>query len=118
MAVLYIHSNTKEEMKVNLNVPFKDYKGQPIIEKDGNGEGHEVIMADYIAKELFTLARLDGQPVAADKMLVAYKLSTRILNNPSEVELTSEEMTFVKEVASKTLVVGCYGQLVDILENN
>ena len=94
-------------MKVNLNVPFKDYKGQPIIEKDGNGEGHEVIMADYIAKELFTLARLDGQPVAADKMLVA-----------SEVELTSEEMTFIKEVASKTLVVGCYGQLVDILENN
>ena len=113
MAVLYIHFNTEEKMKVNLNVSFKDYKGQPILEN-----GNEVIIADYVAKDLFTLAQLDGKPVDADKMLLAYKLSTRIVGNPNEVELTSEEITFIKEIMSKSLVVGCYGQLVDILENN
>ncbi len=105
-------------MKVNLNQSFMDYKGQPIIEKDKDGNGHETNIADYVAKNLFMLAQLDGKPVEADKMLLAYKLSTRIVKNPSDVELTSEEITFIKEVMSKSLVVGCYGQLVDILENN
>ena len=105
-------------MKVNLNIPFKDYKGQPIIEKDKDDKGHETIIADFVAKSLFTLCQIDGKPMEADKMLLAYKLSTRIINNPNEVELTSEEITFIKEVMSKELVVGCYGQLVDILENN
>ena len=105
-------------MKVNLNQPFKDYKGNIIIEKDKDGNGHEVIMADYVAKELFTLAQLDGKPVEPEKMLLAYKLSTRIVAAPEAVELKSEEITFIKEVMSKSLVVGCFGQLVDILENN
>ena len=105
-------------MKVNLNQAFKDYKGNPIIEKGKDGNSHDVIIADYVAKELFSLAHLDGKPVDPDLMITAYKLSKRIIENPNEVELKSEEITFIKEVMSKSLVVGCFGQLVDILENN
>lgn len=105
-------------MKVNLNVPFKNYKGQPIIVKDAKDNDLEVIMADYVAKELFALAKIDGNPVDPNKMLIAYKLGTRIIKEPSKVEVSSEEITFIKEVMSKVLVAGCYGQLVDVLENN
>ena len=105
-------------MKVNLNVPFLDYTGHPYLEKDKEGNGHEVIMADYVAKDLFTLAKIGETPVDPDKLLLAYKLATRIVNDPSKVEMNSEEITFIKEVMSKVLVAGCYGQLVDVLENN
>lgn len=105
-------------MKVNLNIPFLDYSGHPYLEKDNEGNEHEIIMADFVAKNLFTIAQLDGKRMEADKMLLAYKLSRRIIDKPGEVKLTSEETSFIKEIMSKFLVVGCYGQLVDVLENN
>ena len=37
--------------------------------------------------------------------------------HPEEVELTSEDMTLIKELTNEALVAGAFGQIVEVLEN-
>ena len=96
-------------MKVNLNVPFNGFNGRPIVQK-----GKEVIMAETIGMALFGSSQQLGQK----DMLMAYDIIRKLQTSPSEVQLASEEITFLKETMAKVLTVGCYGQLYDVLENN
>ena len=96
-------------MKVNLNVPIRNFVGEPIIEN-----GKEANMAEQVGLILFGL----GQNIEQNEMVMAYGIIRKLQANPTEVQLSSEEITFLKEKMSKVLTVGCYGQLYDILEQN
>lgn len=96
-------------MKINLNIPFRSFGGNPITE-----EGKEVIMADFIGKALFGI----GSGIERKDMLIAYNIMRAIQKKPDAVNLKSEDITFLKEHMSKVLNVGCYGQLVSVLEGN
>ena len=101
-------------MKVNLNVPFVDYKGNPIKDEKGN----VTIIADMVAESLFTLTKIDDKRIEPAQMVACYKLARRIVEKPNEIELSAKEIAFIEELMSKILVVGCYGQLYEILEGN
>ena len=105
-------------MKVNLNVPFVDFMGQPIIDKDENGVENQTIIGEFMAKNLFTMVKMDGKALDPDQMLMAYRLAKKLVDTPEAVELSAKEISFLEDVGSKTLVVGCYGQLYDLLEGN
>ena len=96
-------------MKVNLNVPIRDFFGKTIIEN-----GKEANMAEQIGIILFGL----GQNLEQGEMITAYGIVKKLRANPSDVLLSSEEITFLKEKLSKVLTAGCYGQIYDILEQN
>lgn len=99
-------------MKVNLNVPIRDFFGKPIIENEKTKK--EVNMAEQIGVILFGL----GQNLEQSEMVTAYGIARKLQKDPSDVLLSSEEITFLKEKLSKVLTAGCYGQVYDILEQN
>lgn len=96
-------------MKINLNIPFKNYAGEPIKEND-----KVVIIADFVGKALFSMNT--KQQMEKDDMIKAYEIMRQLQHSPSEVKLTHEQITFLEEKMSGALTVGCYGQLYNILE--
>ena len=91
-------------MKVNFNVPFKNYKGQETKE----------IIADKVSEALYALG--SESKVGNDRKYSAYKECKRINESPSEVEISTEEATLVKDVCAEFLVAGGYGQVCDLIE--
>lgn len=101
-------------MKVNFDKAFSDCFGKEI--NGGQGGCHNI--AETLCTQLFNLSTLRGTPVPAERKYQAYKLCQRIAANPREVELTTEDCSLLKEVASETYSAGAYGQVVDLIEAN
>lgn len=40
----------------------------------------------------------------------------KVMQNPSEVEVTTEEATLIKEACGDILTAGGYGQIVELIE--
>ncbi len=91
-------------MKYNFNKKFKDVNGSEA------GDMVSVI----VAQSLFYHGA--DKPVSRDDKFKAYKLSQKFINSPEDVELSTEEASFVKEVCGDSLTAGGYGQLCDIIE--
>ena len=64
-------------MKVNFNVPFKNYKGQETKE----------IIADKVSEALYALG--SESKVGNDRKYSAYKVCKRINESTYEVEISS-----------------------------
>ena len=94
-------------MKVNFNKPFTDCFGKSI-------EGKNI--SEQVCMSLFNLSTLSGTPVPADKKYMAYSLCNRISSSPDEVEMSTEEASFLKEVCNENYSAGAYGQIVDMVE--
>jgi hypothetical protein len=91
--------------KINLNKQFRDITGARIA-----GETY----ADAIAKGLYF-----GRGISVtngEEKYAAYKLSTRIIAEKTEIELTDDETALVRKVAAAVLTPGAYGQVIDLLE--
>lgn len=95
-------------MKVDFNKQFAGAKGEPLKEN----------IADTIAAYMFNLSGLNDKPVTREQKMTAYRIYRKIADNPSSVEITTEEATFIKDVCGETLTAGAYGQIEDIIENN
>ena len=102
-------------MKVNFKKDFVDCFGKPITEKK-NGQDTPLQIWESLARSLFNLSILGGAPVSQEEKYTAYSLSKRIAGNPSEVELTTEEASFLKRVCAEQLSAGAYGIVADIVE--
>lgn len=94
-------------MKLNFNVPFKDYKGEVIKE---NGKDKKI--SEMIASLLFVA---DGITKNDDKMK-AFNLSQRIYTATNEIEITVEEAAMIKKVAEK-VSAGGYAQIINLIES-
>ena len=104
-------------MEVNLKRPFVDNYGDAVCElRKGIPEQTEI--GRQVSKILFNLSSLGGVPLDADQMYEAYRLCQRITATPEKVELTAEDVVFLKRVCGEQLSAGAYGQVYDILENN
>ena len=95
-------------MKKNLNRPFVDLYGKEVLTDAGNVS----MIGEYIASRLFGAASQQDQ----ERALKAYKLARKIIENPSEVEMTSDEIQIIEEEMLKVLTIGAWGQVYDILE--
>lgn len=99
-------------MKVNLNKPFLDVKGNPV---KINGSDH--LVSDAVSFALFNLAQFNGHPASAEQKYQAYTLFKKVQENASEVEISTEDGSFIKSICVEVLSAGAYGQLVDIIES-
>lgn len=70
----------------------------------------------YLAKKLFYLSTLSGQAADEKVKYQAYKLSLRIAKTPEDVEISTEEAVFIKQVAGENLSAGAYGIVSDLIE--
>lgn len=102
-------------MKVDFKKEFVDCFGKPITEKK-NGQETAIRIWESLARNLFNLSTLSGTPVSQDEKYTAYSLSRRIAGNPSEVEVSTEEASFLKRVCAEQLSAGAYGIVADIVE--
>lgn len=103
-------------MKINFKKNFVDSFGCPIMEKKG-GQDIPQEMWKFLSVRLFNLSTFGGNPLPPEKKYMAYDLSKRITEHPEEVECTTEEASFLKEVCGELLSSGAYGQVVDLIEN-
>lgn len=95
-------------MKVDFNKKFIGIKGDELKEN----------IADAIAAYMFNLMELDGKPTSREQKMMAYHIYRKILKDPSLVDITTEEATFIKQVCVEKLTAGAYGQIEDLIENN
>ena len=102
-------------MKVNFNKTFVDCFGNSITEKK-DGKDVAIEIWERLAFSLFNISTLGGTPISQDEKYTAYSLSMRIAGNPSEVELSTEEASFLKRVCAEQLSAGAYGIVADIVE--
>lgn len=93
-------------MKVNLNKKFKDFRGQETKEE----------IADKVAEALYSAGAIPELAIRHEDKFRAYKLCQQIINNEGIIEITSEDATLIKDVCSKFLTAGAYGQIHELIE--
>ncbi len=98
-------------MKVDFNQSFRSCTGEEIL-----ANGVPVKVSSHLANTLFNISTLAGKPLTADEKYMAYSISKKLAKEPSEVEITTEEASFLKKVCADTLSAGAYGFIVDIIE--
>ena len=100
-------------MKVNLNVPFMNYKGLVITKKvEGTDVEQEQLMKDVIAPILFSGEWRDERvnALSGDEKIRAYSLSLKIYQSTGNIEISAEEALMIKE-AALVLNPGGYAQI-------
>ncbi len=103
--------------KMNFKKPFVDCFGNP-VEEVKDGQKVQVEISHSLAKSLFNLVTLSNTPLTPEEKLTAYKISKQMAEHPEEVELTTEDASFLKRVAGQLMSAGAYGQIYDIIEEN
>ena len=105
-------------MKVNLNVPFMNYKGLVITKKvEGTDVEQEQLMKDVIAPILFSGEWRDERvnALSGDEKIRAYSLSLKIYQSTGNIEISAEEALMIKE-AALVLNTGGYAQIVKLID--
>jgi hypothetical protein len=100
-------------MNVDFNIPFVDFKGEPILQ-NGKTQVIKGIVAATLFEGNWLLRKMGTTP---EDKLAAYILSQRIYSSTGEIEITVEEAATIKEAVLTALNPGGYGQVVAIIEN-
>lgn len=98
-------------MKINLRKEIVGADGSPMTVKD-----KKQYICDHVCQILWQMEEVEGNAATAEQKYRAYKLMQRIAANPDEVEMESEDVTLVKNLALKCFRAGVYGQIVDAIE--
>lgn len=93
-------------MKINLKKNFVDVYGI---------ENTDASIHAAVAAALFNLGQ--SKSASRDDKIRAYNLSVKLISNDGEIDVTSEDITLIKEVAGDAFTAGGYGQIVNIVEN-
>lgn len=112
-------------MKVNFNIPFKNYKGEAMqkeveVIRDGKKilEKQPVLISDVLSQNLYNgegIERTGNTEKDNENKFKAYKLCHRIFSASGQIELTLEESVLTKQVSAASLTAGAYGQIVELL---
>jgi hypothetical protein len=95
-------------MKVNFNVPFKNFKGEAIVK-----DGKEQLIKDVLAPVMFEgnwISSVDGK-----EKLMSYDLSVRIYAAEGEINITPEEAILIQRGAQILNAAG-YAQIHQLIE--
>lgn len=101
-------------MKVNFNRPIVGFDRKPLQKKSGE----EIRMDEEVCLHLYNANTMKGVPLSDEQKYKAYSLCMRISDNPSSIEITTEEGTLIKGICHEKMSAGAYGQVVDAIENN
>lgn len=107
-------------MTKNMNIPFKDWKGEDVVFTSQNESGEVVnrkqMIGDTIARLLYEMCDSQQMQLSGDEKLQAYRIACRIGKDAEKVELSAEDIVLLKRLLSPVLSIGGYGQIVDLLE--
>lgn len=112
-------------MRFNLNLPVVNYRGQLFTRPVTGPDGQPVIENDQVKQEPLTLkhvlesACLNADPqqyaTSAAKMMI-FNLLMKIHKADPFVQLSSEEVSTLKELTGKQLSVAAVGAIHTLLE--
>jgi hypothetical protein len=109
-------------MKIDIRRPIVDYQGKPITEPQSDPEEpRRIVQVAKPLREYFSTAlnnALPDETLTPEAKTRAYDISTKLFAS-NEPNLTSEQITFLKERILKIFIspLVC-GRLIDILEQN
>ena len=102
-------------MKVNLNRPLLDFKGNEAI-KAVNGKEVKQFLRDVVAEALYAAGSNPQQGLDMSKKLRAYKMLQQVINNRGVLDIETEDATLLKEICADFFVSGAYVQIYDLIE--
>ena len=102
-------------MKINLNRPLVDFKGNEAI-KVVNGKEVKQYLRDMVSEALYAAGSNPQQGLDMSKKLRAYKMLQQIINNRGVLDIETEDATLLKEICADFFVSGAYGQIYDLIE--
>lgn len=107
-------------MTKNMNIPFKDWKGEEVEFAIKNERG-EVVMkkqmvGDTIARLLYEMCDSQQMQLSGEEKLQAYRIACRIGKDATKVEMSAEDIVLLKKLLLHVLSIGGYGQVMEILE--
>ena len=102
-------------MKINLNRPLLDFKGNEAI-KVVNGKEVKQYLRDMVSEALYAAGSNPQQGLDMSKKLRAYKMLQQIINNRGVLDIETEDATLLKEICADFFVSGAYGQIYDLIE--
>jgi len=91
---------------LDFNMRFKDFRG---TETGGRTIAEEMAMA------LFN-AGIPELPVDREDKFTAYKISTKLIANSGVIELSEQDITFLRTFSCIAFSAGACGQILDLLE--
>jgi len=107
-------------MKKDFNKPFLTLKGEPCKVQGVDENGNEVMKPQLISDELgalfFSATGSDKLPLSGEEKLRLAKIAQQMATHPSEVDVTSEDITLIKRILEPTCSAGAYLQVYNILE--
>lgn len=96
-------------MKINLKGYLADFNGEDLVEN-----GKTISIKDLVCKHLYNGIGIKPEE-AKEKKYAAYKIMCKIASSDI-CDITDEESILIKEICSKGMSVGAYGQLVELLK--
>lgn len=97
-------------MKINFNIPVKDYKGQALV-----SNGKVQMLNDHVGQAMYMVHSVGGNSLTPDEKYMAYKICNK-MQSQNEIELNSEECAFIIKVCGESLISGAYGQIRELIE--
>ena len=82
-------------MKINLNKPLLDFKGNEAI-KVVNGKEVKQYLRDMVSEALYAAGSNPQQGLNMSKKLRAYKMLQQIINNRGMLDIETEDATLLK----------------------
>jgi len=110
-------------MKINIRDTVKDYKGEDMMtaEKEGGKERKMTTRDALNAVVNGVEVTQQGQQalISAEDKAKIFQLSSKLWNVSKEIDLSVEELAFIKDRAGKVANITplVYGRVVDLLEN-
>ena len=110
-------------MKINIRDTVKDYKGKDMMtaEKEGGKERKMTTRDALNAVVNGVEVTQQGQQalISAEDKAKIFQLSSKLWNVSKEIDLSVEELAFIKDRAGKVANITplVYGRVVDLLEN-
>jgi len=110
-------------MKINIRDTVKDYKGEDMMtaEKEGGKERKMTTRDALNAVVNGVEVTQQGQQalISAEDKAKIFQLSSKLWNVSKEIDLSVEELAFIKDRAWKVANITplVYGRVVDLLEN-
>ena len=92
--------------KVDFGKCFLDFKG---------GSIDSATMSDELSKALFS-AGSPGLPIENEDKYRAYKISTKLISQDGVIDVSDDDVSFLKKFCMLAFTAGAYGQIVELIE--
>jgi hypothetical protein len=107
-------------MRINTREILKNYDGTDIVNVEINGDGKETKRPHTVRDAIVTAINSQTRDdlLTAEQKIKVFGLSNKLYENQEEVDLTEEDVTFIKERSGKYLIPVVYGRLLEIFKKD